>query len=190
MPKPVALKDSEESKLFYDNRYSQGYMEDWDLRKKQRIFEMIRELRLPDIGCALDFGCGNGVWTDIIKKALPSWEVFGTDISTKPISNARRRHPYLHFFELSNEREFNEKFDTLYITETFTIFSLFQADGTISTFETTPRPTVSWAQVFTSPYIIVFNTIFVLSVTLHTAIRKRKKLKLKNKMPNWKTFRV
>jgi len=53
MPKPITLKDSEESKLFYDNRYSHGYMDDWDLRKKQRIFELIRELELPEFGYAL-----------------------------------------------------------------------------------------------------------------------------------------
>lgn len=114
MPKPVDLKDIEESKLFYDHRYSQGYMADWDLRKKQRISDVIRELSLPDIGCALDFGCGNGVCADIIKKALPSWEVFGTDISTKAISNAKGKCPHLHFFELSNERWFNGKFDFLF----------------------------------------------------------------------------
>lgn len=114
MPKPVALKDSEECKLFYDDRYSRRYMDDWGLRRKQRIFEIVRDLRLPDIGCALDFGCGNGVWTDIIKKALPSWEVFGTDISTVAISKARERHPHLYFFELSNERGFNGKFDFLF----------------------------------------------------------------------------
>lgn len=114
MPEPVTLKDSEESKLFYDDRYSQGYMDDWGFRKKQRIFEIIRELSLPDIGCALDFGCGNGVWAGIIKKALPSWEVFGTDISSKAISIAKGRHPHLHFFELSNERGFNGKFDFLF----------------------------------------------------------------------------
>lgn len=89
-------------------------MDDWDLRKKQKVLEIIRELELPEFGYALDFGCGNGVWTDIIKKALPSWEVFGTDISAIAISNAIRRHPHLHFFELSNERAFSGKFDFIF----------------------------------------------------------------------------
>lgn len=133
MPEPIALKNSEQSKLFYDDRYSKGYMDDWDLRKKQRVFEMFRELGLPDTGCALDFGCGNGVWTDIIKKALPSWKVFGTDISSKAISNSKRRYPHLHFFELANERDFDGKFDFLFSHHVFEhVFDINEAFDTIN----------------------------------------------------------
>jgi SAM-dependent methyltransferase len=114
MPKPVTLKDAEESKLFYDNRYSRGYMDDWDFGKKQRVSEIIRESGFSEFGSALDFGCGNGVWTDVIKKALPSWEVFGTDISPKAVSEAKKRRPQLDFFELVDERVFSRKFDFIF----------------------------------------------------------------------------
>lgn len=114
MSNPTPSRDYEESKSFYDCRYFKGYMEDWDSKKKLRVLEIVRELNLPRTGWALDFGCGNGVWADIIKKALPTWEVFGTDISSQAISNAKQRFPHLSFFELSNQREFYEKFDFLF----------------------------------------------------------------------------
>lgn len=107
-------KNYEESKSFYDDRYSKGYMDDWDLKKKLRVLEVIQELNLPKTGCALDFGCGNGVWGAVIKKALPNWKVFGTDISSQAISNAKRRFPHLNFFELTDERLFYAKFDFLF----------------------------------------------------------------------------
>jgi len=107
----VAPRNYEESKSFYDYRYSRGYMEDWDRKKKLRILNIIRELNLPKNGAALDFGCGNGVWTDVLKKALPTWEVFGTDISSRAISDAKRRFSHLNFFELSDQHRFYGKFD-------------------------------------------------------------------------------
>ena len=60
-------KDAE----FYDNWYASGYMDEWPADKKERIFEIITALNLPETGEALDYGCGNGVFTEVIKKALP-----------------------------------------------------------------------------------------------------------------------
>jgi SAM-dependent methyltransferase len=99
---------------FYDCRYFKGYMEDWYPKKKLRVLNIVRELNLPKTGWAIDFGCGNGVGTDIMKKALPTWKVFRTDISWQAISNAKRRFPRLNFFELSDQRKFYGKFDFLF----------------------------------------------------------------------------
>ena len=40
---------------FYDERYRDGYMQEWPVSKKQRIYELIKELNLPEAGDALDF---------------------------------------------------------------------------------------------------------------------------------------
>jgi SAM-dependent methyltransferase len=93
---PNAPRSAEE---FYQDRYSRGYMEEWPIEKKQRVFEIVRELKLPETGRALDFGCGNGVFTDLIRQALPkSWTVHGCDISTIAIDNAQTRYRKCHFF--------------------------------------------------------------------------------------------
>lgn len=125
-----SFKSYEESKSFYDCRYFKGYMEDWDPKKKLRVLNIVRELNLPKTGWAIDFGCGNGVGTDIMKKALPTWKVFGTDISWQAISNAKRRFPRLNFFELSDQRKFYGKFDFLFSHHSLSMFLTLMKHGT------------------------------------------------------------
>jgi SAM-dependent methyltransferase len=103
--------NSSELKAFYDTRYSKGYMSDWDIAKRKRVLNIVKNLGLPDTGKALDFGCGNGIFTAVLKEALPSWDVFGTDLSSQSLANARIRFPTLNFFELSDCDRYNGKFD-------------------------------------------------------------------------------
>jgi 2-polyprenyl-3-methyl-5-hydroxy-6-metoxy-1,4-benzoquinol methylase len=66
--KTTQLYDLQRSIDLYESRYEHGYSAD----VKDRIFGIIRDLRLPEQGDALDFGCGNGVLTEVIRQALPS----------------------------------------------------------------------------------------------------------------------
>jgi SAM-dependent methyltransferase len=92
------LRSESRATEFYEARYSQGYMDQWPTAKKQRVFALIRALNLPPVGTALDFGCGNGVFTDVLRQALgPSWTVVGTDVSTVALDNARARFPDCKF---------------------------------------------------------------------------------------------
>jgi len=109
------LYDRDASIDFYQYRYSKGYMDEWPAEKRQRVLEIIRMLELPDTGEALDFGCGNGVFTNVIKQALPSgWKVYGTDISTIAVENAIKRYPGCTFFVTSDKRAAGKKFDFLF----------------------------------------------------------------------------
>lgn len=74
---------------FYDARYAHGYMEDWPARKLQRVRELVAELELPATGIAVDFGCGNGVFTRVLAEALPGWRIVGVDLSRTAIEKAR-----------------------------------------------------------------------------------------------------
>ena len=67
--KIIQLYDKYAAVDFYQERYAHGYMDEWHIEKKQRIFELIRSLELQDIGEAIDFGCGNGVLTNVIRQA-------------------------------------------------------------------------------------------------------------------------
>jgi trans-aconitate methyltransferase len=96
----LELSDPRSATVFYDDRYAQGYMEEWSEEKKRRIAEVVSALRLPTRGRALDFGCGNGVLTDVLRRALPpGWEVVGTDLSAVALENARSLHPGCTFAE-------------------------------------------------------------------------------------------
>lgn len=107
------LYDRETSIEFYEDRYSQAYMDEWPNEKKERVLEIIRSLNLPKVGDALDFGCGTGVFTEVIKKALPKWNVHGTDISSSAIEKAKQRDTDCSFFLLS-DKTLNTKFDFLF----------------------------------------------------------------------------
>ena len=100
---------------FYENRYARGYMEEWPSEKKQRIAELIRSLGLPATGDALDFGCGNGVLTDILRASLPKgWGTYGSDLSANAIQNARKWYPGCRFFFDGDSELESKKFDLLF----------------------------------------------------------------------------
>jgi SAM-dependent methyltransferase len=103
-----------ESKKFYDSRYANAYMDDWEQKKKQRVIDILKKLNLPKKGQALDFGCGNGVWTNLLKDVLPQWKVYGTDISTVAIKNAQNRYTNLNFFGLQELTSYKENFDLVF----------------------------------------------------------------------------
>lgn len=89
-------------------------MDEWNYEKKKRVFDIVKSLDLPDEGAVIDFGCGNGIFTDILKKVLTKWEVFGCDISEVAIANAKVRFPNCKFY-ISSDNEFREmKFDLLF----------------------------------------------------------------------------
>jgi SAM-dependent methyltransferase len=112
--KTARLHDLGESIDFYESRYEHGYMEEYPDDVKGKIFAIIRDLGLPHEGRALDFGCGNGVLTDIIRQALPTWSVCGTDLSRKALANARTRFPECTFIERDDPSLKSNAFDFLF----------------------------------------------------------------------------
>jgi SAM-dependent methyltransferase len=108
------LYKKEIAKNFYEERYEKGYMDEWPQEKKERIFDIIRNFNLPQKGLALDFGCGNGVFSEVLKKALPGWEIFGCDISENAIVNAKNRCPDCTFFVSDDEQSVDIKFDLIF----------------------------------------------------------------------------
>ncbi len=109
--KTSELYDRDRSVEFYEERYEQGYMDEWPPERKRRLIEVIRGLDLPAHGEALDFGCGNGVLTEVVRQALAGWDVYGTDISATAVRNARRRYPRCEFFEAGG---LDRKFDLVF----------------------------------------------------------------------------
>lgn len=114
-PKSSGLYDKQASRAYYEDRFARGYMDAWPAETKRRIAELVGGLGLPDRGEALDFGCGNGVLTDVLRQALPpGWTVYGTDISETALGNARQRYPLCTFFPADDARQAGKKFDFLF----------------------------------------------------------------------------
>jgi SAM-dependent methyltransferase len=93
------MPESAETRLeaYYDQRFESGYMDDWPPEKKRRIVELLGVCGLPSTGRALDFGCGQGVFTDLVRRTLPGWQAFGSDLSGLALELARRRFPGCRF---------------------------------------------------------------------------------------------
>jgi len=108
------LLSREASKHFYEDRYRHGYMGHWSAFEKSRLLELIGKLNLPQKGTALDFGCGRGIFTQVIKQALPQWEVYGCDISAPAVDYAKEHFPGITFFVLGDEQFKNLKADFLH----------------------------------------------------------------------------
>lgn len=109
------LTDRETAIAFYDDRYRQGYLEHyWPPSKRRRVFDVVTQLGLPETGTVLDFGCGNGLFTDVLQKALPGWAVYGSDISEVAVTKARARFPRCHFFTPSHPGDAPGRFDFLF----------------------------------------------------------------------------
>ena len=98
---------------FYDGRYGTGYMDEWPEETLNRTRLFINSLNLPAKGTAIDYGCGTGIFTKLLKEELPDWKICGTDISQKAIQNAKKRNlKSINFFVLKDKNQ--EKYDFLF----------------------------------------------------------------------------
>jgi SAM-dependent methyltransferase len=86
----------------------------WSSFEKERIFNLVKDLHLPEKGIALDFGCGRGIFTSVIQQALPGWEIYGCDISAPAIEYAKEHFKGITFFVLGDEKYKNLKADFLH----------------------------------------------------------------------------
>ena len=126
LEKTSQLYDQKKSLAFYQARYKKGYMDEWPDEKKRKIVEIIHDIKLQPEGEALDFGCGNGILTEVLRQAIPSWKIYGTDISKKAIANARRRYPECIFFEAGSPDFKQKKFDFVFTNHVFEhVFNLY-----------------------------------------------------------------
>lgn len=112
------LLDTENASEFYDDRYSRDYMRDWPRRTKRRLHQVVRDLAehtpLPSKGRALDFGCGRGVLTEVLRDALPGWDIFGTDLSDVALGMARSRVRGCTFVNGDDPALFEKPFDFVF----------------------------------------------------------------------------
>lgn len=110
----VQFEDRKASVDFYQQRYEQGYMGHWSDFDKKRIFDLVKSLNLPANGMALDFGCGRGIFTQVIQEALPGWKIFGCDINNEAVNSARKNNNDITFFVIGDSSFSNLKFDFIH----------------------------------------------------------------------------
>jgi 2-polyprenyl-3-methyl-5-hydroxy-6-metoxy-1,4-benzoquinol methylase len=96
-------------KQFYDSRFQAGYMQDFS-----DLYESCRLLAIKDIfnqvkasgfnpGIALDYGCGEGRYIELLKYFFPETSIYGSDISDKALQLAQTKYPYGKYIPMSDE---------------------------------------------------------------------------------------
>ena len=104
---------------------------------------------------------------------LPSINASGTIAFDQLDVHAALYVPLAGIVQQKAEVQGNVKFSTMYISSPLIMFSTFQADGEILNLaETTHRPSIPWFEVLTSPYNLIFNTIFLLCIIAYI-VKKR-----------------
>jgi trans-aconitate methyltransferase len=125
----VDIKTADE----FNSRYSKGYMTTPRVVEKKRISEVLKNIDLPKIGIALDFGCGKGDFTILLHQLLPNWRIIGLDISEVAIKKAKELHPELEFNLFDEFQNTDLKFDFIfshhvleYVPDIEYVFSKFE----------------------------------------------------------------
>ncbi|MGH9408640.1 MAG: class I SAM-dependent methyltransferase [Vicinamibacterales bacterium] len=123
------LHDASGALQFYEGRFERGYMSRWPEAKRTRVSRLVQSLGLPPQGRALDFGCGAGVFTDVLARALPGWQIDGTDLSVTAIEQAKRRLPSVSFFPLSACEQIEGQYDFVFTHHVLEHVSDIQQSG-------------------------------------------------------------
>lgn len=107
---------------------------------------------------------------------LPSINALGTITFDQLDVHAALYVPLAGIVQQKAEIQGSVKFDTMWISNSLTMFSMFQAEGKILNLaETTSRPTIPWAEVLSSPYNVAFNTSFLLGIAIYIVKKRRTK---------------
>jgi SAM-dependent methyltransferase len=101
---------AERPKSFYDARYAAGYMKslDYDVFESCRAYTLRRvltSLRAKGFAptSALDYGCGEGRYLDMIESIFPKIALSGCDISDVGLAIAKTKHPKTEFRSMRSE---------------------------------------------------------------------------------------
>jgi hypothetical protein len=106
---------------------------------------------------------------------LPSINASGTIIFDQLDVHSALYAPLGGIVQQPAEIQGSVKFDTMYISNPITIFSMFHAEGRVLNLAETAvslRPTIPWIEVLTSPYNIAFNAVFLLCIAVYI-VKKR-----------------
>lgn len=101
----LALNDQ---KQFYNSRFQAGYMQDFsDLYEScrliavQEIFKQVSRGFNPTT--ALDYGCGEGRYIELLNKFFPETSIYGCDISDTALQIAQTKYPSGKYIYMSDE---------------------------------------------------------------------------------------
>jgi SAM-dependent methyltransferase len=81
---------------YYNQRFESNYMSGWDSHIESKIRTFLKKIDVPQ-GTWLDFGCGQGSLTKLLKSIHSTGHVEGCDVSSVAIQRALERNPDITF---------------------------------------------------------------------------------------------
>lgn len=79
-------------KQFYEERYRRDYCKKHGQLDSMKTLETLIEIPGP-IETVLDYGCGQGGWSELLGEVFPDAKITGIDISEDAIAKAKERFP-------------------------------------------------------------------------------------------------
>lgn len=96
-------------KQFYNSRFEAGYMQDFfDLYESCRLIAMqaiLKQVKASGFNpsTALDYGCGEGRYIELLNKFFPETSIYGCDISDTALQIAQTKYPSGKYISMSDE---------------------------------------------------------------------------------------
>lgn len=126
-------------KGYYEQRFSGGYMSYWSPLQRSRVRSVVGDLALSHSGSALDFGCGQGVMSEEVRRALPNdWTLLGTDLSDVALAQASSRWPDITFVPTLELLASKQQFDLVFTHHVLEHVS--DLSGTLETIDQLVKP--------------------------------------------------
>ncbi len=99
----LEFENEQQVRSYYNSRYEANYMDEWDVGKIMMVKDILLSLRVSPGSRILDYGCGTGFFTDLIRRFSMRVEVVGADISEAAVTKARKRLPQISFMVLNRD---------------------------------------------------------------------------------------
>ncbi len=96
-------------KQFYDARYRQEYAKPfsvlYEVCRLYTVREVLNKIKSSRFNpnTILDYGCGDGRYTSILKQFFPESSIYGSDISDIGLKIAKENHPDAQYISMSDE---------------------------------------------------------------------------------------
>lgn len=121
--------------IYYDDRYRAGYMEKWDEVKVSIIRTILRKTKMVETATIIDYGCGSGFFTRIIKEEFPKGRVIGVDISSNALRIAKSRSNNIEYYLLNNINDYVKTSSCNFIFSHHVLEHVYDLENTASSMQ-------------------------------------------------------
>lgn len=105
----IDIEALNDQKQFYNSRFQAGYMQDFsDLYESCRLIairDILEQVKASGFSpsTALDYGCGEGRYIELLTEFFPTTSIYGSDISDTALQIAQAKYSSAKYLTMSDE---------------------------------------------------------------------------------------